>query len=139
MANTISNEYRKYFDRLTATSPICVSYGGVFTSGTNLFVNIEPSSATKCITVIGYGGAPPRPDNNRYESGVQIRLKIRNKEKGIRTMQEIINRLHENTDICASANSKTFAVQSSPALVDTYEGGQYVAYVANFICKHIKL
>lgn len=139
MANVIINEFRKYFDRLTATNPICVALGDTFTSGSNLFVIIEPSTATKCLTITPYSGSSPRADRLKYESSVQIRLKIRDRQKGIRTMQEIINTIHCNTNVCASANSKCFAVQSSPIVLEMYEGGQYLAYISNFIIKHTKL
>jgi hypothetical protein len=139
MANVIINELRKYFDRLTATNPICTALGTTLTSGTNLFVIIEPSNSTKCLTIIPYSGMRPDADRKKYESSVQIRLKIRDRQKGIRTMQEIINTLHGNTDLCASAKSKCFAIQSSPTVLEMYEGGQYLAYVSNFIIKHIKL
>jgi hypothetical protein len=139
MANHISNEFRKYFTRLTATAPICVSYGKRLTSGTDLFVIMEPSTATKCITVIPYGGAPPTPEGDRHESAIQIRLKIKDRQKGIRTMQQIINTLHGNTDVCASAKSRVYAVQSTPIVMDMYEGGEYIAYISNFIVKHTKL
>jgi multidrug resistance protein len=55
MANTISNEVKKYFARLTATSAICTVYGNTFTSGSSLFINVEPATATRCLTIIGYG------------------------------------------------------------------------------------
>lgn len=139
MSNTIVNEFRKYFARLTATAPICVAYGKRLTSGTDLFVIMEPSTATKCITVIPYGGGSPTPEGDRHESTVQVRLKIRDRQKGIRAMQEIINRLHGNTDVCASAKGRIYAIQSSPIVLDMYEGGEYIAYIGNFIVKHIKL
>jgi hypothetical protein len=91
------------------------------------------------LTIIPYAGSGPASDRKKYESAVQIRLKIRDRQKGIRTMQEIINTLHGNTDVCASAKSKCFAVQSSPIVLEMYEGGQYLAYISNFIVKHIKL
>ena len=139
MANFLCNEVRKYLHRLTATNPICRAYGRTLVSGTNLFVIMEPSTATKCITVIPYGGGRPTPEGNRQESAVQIRLKIKDRQKGIRAMQEIINRLHGNTDVCASAKGRVYAVQSSPIPLEIYEGGEYIAYVSNFIVKHTKL
>lgn len=139
MANSIVNEFRKYFHRLTATNPVCVALGTRLRSSTNLFVLEEPSTATRCLTIIPYGGLGPTSEGDRHENNLQLRLKIRNRQKGLRTMQEIINRLHGNTDVCASAKSRVYAIQSSPIPLEVYEGGQYIAFISNFVVKHIKL
>ena len=150
MANIIANEFRKYLDGLPATSAICVSFGTTFTSGTNLFVISEPSNdlATKCLTIIPYGGPPPSSEGDRQESYVQIRMKTPYPEGGLRTMQAIINKLHGNMHVCASSNGKVFAVQSSPipygfganyGREGQIEGGEYYIFSANFRTKHVKL
>jgi hypothetical protein len=150
MANIVCNEFRKYFNNLTATNAICVALGTTFVSGTNLFVLNEPSNdvATRCLTIIPYGGAPPSPEGDRQESYVQIRLKTPYPENGLRTMQQIINSLHGNMHVCASNNGKVYAIQSSPipygyganyGREGQIEGGEYYIFVSNYRTKHIKL
>jgi hypothetical protein len=137
--NTIANEIGKYFTGLAATNLVCTEFGTTFTNGKNMFIGIEPVSATQCISIIPYGGAPPSIEGNRQEAAVQIRVKTLKKSTGLRTSQAVINTLHANTSVCASQPGKVYAVQSSPIFLDQYEGGKYVITVSNYYIKHIKL
>ena len=141
MAGIIVNELVKYFESLTATNAICEEVSNTFTSGSNLFVGYEPSVdiAATSLTIIPYFGAPPSPEGDRQESYVQIRFKTSEIETGLRTMQSIINTLHNNTDACASCNGRITAVQSTPMILEFFEGGEYLVTVANFGIKHTKL
>jgi len=139
MANFLGNEIKKYFDDLSATHEIVTQFGVAFTGGTNLFIGIEDATSTKCLTILPYPGGKPYDKGERQESAFQIRLKIKDAEKGFRTTQSIINRLDNNDNILASANGVIHAVQSSPILLETQEGGEIFIFVANFGCRHIKL
>ena len=140
MSNFVANEVLKYLDGLPATSAICVSLGTTLTSGTNLFSLIEPSNevATRCLTIIPYGGTPPSPEGYRQESNVQLRFKTPYPEDGLRFVQQVIDTFHTNTHVCASKPGKVYAVQSSPILIDRLEGEFYI-FVSNFRIKHVKL
>lgn len=137
--NTIENEIRKYLGNKTATNPICNSLGTTLTSGTNLFMYEEPSSASQCITIIPYGGSSPTHEGDRQEPAVQVRLKTNSNTKAIRTMQAVINDLHGNDSVCASKPGKIFAVQSNPVRLAPLEGGEIKIVVSSFTVKHIKL
>jgi hypothetical protein len=139
MANTIVNEITKWFDSLTATSAICDTLGLTFTKGTNLFQIAEPSSATQCLTVIPYPGSPPTPEGDRHESLVQLRLKIKSNEKGLKGMQDMINTLHKNGNVCASQPGYVFANQSTPIRLGAVEGGEFTIFISNYRIKHVKL
>ena len=139
MALLIEDEFRKYFVGLTATSAIVTAFGSTFTVGTNIFVGEENESHTDMLTIYPTGGLPPDRDKFKKESSVQIRLKVASNSKGLKTMQEIINILHENENVCASTNGRVYALQSNPLLVDKIEGGKYSIYVSNYMTKHIKL
>jgi len=137
--STIPNEFSKYFNNLTATHPICDALGTTLNEGSNLFIYTEPVEATMCVTIIPYGGAPPEPDNYKYETGVQVRLKANSRKRAIETMQAIIHDLHGNGSVCASTNGKVMANQSSPIIFEIQEGGERIITIANFRVKHIKL
>ena len=141
MSGIVVNELKKYMESLTATNTICDELGTLFASGTNLFIGYEPSNdvSDECMTLIPYSGTPPSPEGDRQESYVQIRLKTNDIEVGLKTMQSVINTLHNNTDACASCNGRIVAIQSSPILLEFIEGGEYAAFVANFGIKHTKL
>ena len=55
------------------------------------------------------------------------------------TLQDTINKLHENESVCASCNGKVFAMQSAPLFLQFTEAGDYAIAVANFQVKHTKL
>lgn len=139
MANTIVNEFAKYFSNLEATSAICTAVGMTFTKGSNLFQIAEPAVATQCLTIIPYPGSPPTPEGDRHESLVQIRLKVKSNEKGFRGMQEIINVLHGNGNVCASQPGYVYANQSTPIYFEGLEGGEYSVFISNFRIIHVKL
>lgn len=139
MANTIINEFSKYFSNLTATSAICTTLGFTFTQGSNLFQTVEPPNATQCLTVIPYPGSPPTPEGDRHESLIQLRLKIKSNEKGSKGMQDMINVLHHNGNVCASQPGYIFASQSTPVRLETMEGGEFTIFVSNYRVTHVKL
>ncbi len=140
MALVVSNEFGKYFAALTATSAIVVAFGGVtFTVGSNLFVGEEKESHVDMLTIYPTGGSPPDKDGQKMESSVQIRLKVASNGTGLKTMQEIINVLHQNGNVCASTNGRVYALQSNPLPVDKIEGGKYSIFTSNYNIKHIKL
>jgi hypothetical protein len=139
MALLITDEFKKYLVGLTATSAIVSAFGTTFTSGTNLFVGEENDAHRDMLTIYPTGGSPPDKDGQKYESSIQIRMKVASNATGLKAMQEVINVFHENTNICASTNGKVFAVQSNPLSLDKLEGGKYSIYVSNYTIKHIKL
>jgi hypothetical protein len=139
MANTVVNEITKWFSNLTATSTICDTLGFTFTKGSNLFQIAEPPSATQCLTIIPYSGSPPSPEGDRQESPIQLRLKTKSNEKGFKGMQDMINTLHHNGNICASQPGYVFANQSAPIRLEAMEGGEFTVFVSNYRVKHVKL
>lgn len=136
---TIPNEIRKYLDGLSATHPVCAAYTTTLISGDNLYMYSEPAEASRCITIIPYGGAPPREDGIKHEASVQIRLKINSRSTGVKTMQAIINDLDHNDEVCASVNGIVLANQSQPLIINTIEGGETLIIVANFTVKYARL
>ena len=138
MANFAANEVKKYMENLTATSAICTSFGTTFTSGTNLFMPREKGTDVDMMTIIPTSGGPPLPSGDQGESACQIRIKTALYETGLRTMQEVINTLHENTKVCASQPGKVIALQSQPIPLDSIEGGKFNVTVANFHIRHVK-
>lgn len=139
MAKTVANEVRKYLDGLTATSNICVSFGTTLTSGTNLFMYVEPGKKVNMITIIPYSSGPPTPEGNRHDNSFQLRVKHSRNASCVETGQALINILHNNTKVCASVNGRVSARQSSPIPLEIQEGGEYMIVVANFGVKHIKI
>ena len=139
MANTVVNEMTKWFSNLTATSTICDTLGFTFTKGSNLFQIAEPANATQCLTIIPYGSAPPSPEGDRHESLIQLRLKIKSNEKGFKGMQDMINKLHHNGNVCASQPGYVFANQSIPIRLEAIEGGEFTIFVSNYRILHVKL
>ena len=136
---TISDEFKKYFVNLTATSQIVSSFGTTFVLGSNLYISEESEKHVDMLTIYPTPGAPPNKDRQRMESSVQIRLKVASNAKGLRTMQDIIQTLHENESICASAPGKVYASHSAPLVLGKIEGGKFSIFTANFNIKHIKL
>ncbi len=140
MATTmITDEFKKYFINLTATSTIVSSFGTTFVLGSNLYVAEENEKHVNMLTIYPTGGATPNKDNQRQDPSVQIRIKSISNSIGLRTTQDIINTLHENTNVCASANGRVYALQSTPMPLGKIEGGKFSIFVANFDIKHIKL
>lgn len=139
MADLVVYDIKKYLTSLTATASICVTLERTLIASTNLFVYVEPTNATNCMTLIPFSGGPPNLDKIRHESYVQIRLKTKNVKKTMETLQDTINKLHCNEDVCSSCNGKIFAMQSAPMLLEFAEGGEYAIGVANFQVKHTKL
>ena len=137
MTTTVADEFKDYFDSLTATADICVALGTVFDFDTNLFIGVEPES-DECLSIYTYGGAPPNKDGSRQEPSVQVRFKTSTRRKVLSVMQSIINTLHENDNVCASSPGRVFANQSAPMIIGVREGGEFVVSIANFTVKHIK-
>ncbi len=138
MAEIIINEVAKYLDNLTATSQINVSLGTTLNLGKNLFVVYEQPNVATELTIIPYGGLPPNVDKYRQDSSFQLRLKAKNIHSSLKSMQELINTLHENTRVCASTPGKIEAIQSSPVILG-WEEAEYLITVGNFKVKYIKL
>jgi len=139
MANLVAYEIKKYLTNLTATASLCVTLGRTLIASTNLFLFTEPVRATSCMTLIPFAGAPPNKDKIRQDSYVQIRLKTKSIRTTMETLQDTINKLHENESVCASCNGKVFAMQSAPLFLQFTEAGDYAIAVANFQVKHTKL
>ncbi len=140
MATTlVVDEFKKYFVNLTATSTIVSSFGSTFVVGSNLYVGEESEKEVNMLTIYPVPGGPPLTDNERHESAVQLRIKSTSNSIGLRTLQDTINILHRNMNVCASANGMVFASQSGPLPLGNIEGGRFSIYVANFEIKHIKL
>jgi len=131
------SEFVKFFGNLTATSPVCTSLGNTLVQGSNLFMVVEPSEATQCITAIPYGSTPPR-SKDKYESNVQIRVKATSNKRALETTQAIINTLHENCNVCASNNGIVLANQSNPIFLPAMEGGEFSIAVSNYLVRHVK-
>ena len=139
MASFAVYDLKKYFNNLAATNAIYTTFGASLVMGRNLFLFTEPPTATVCMTLIPYSGPPPEPDKLRFESSVQIRLKTKSPRKTMETLQDVINRFHENATICASyCTGMIYANQSNPMLIDISEGGEFYIGVCNFNIKHIK-
>jgi len=134
---TAAKEMRKYLGNLDSSSTPCVAFGGSFVAGKNLFMPVEPSEATQCITVIPYGGGYPS-NKNRQESYVQIRVRTKKNKSCIETSQALINKLHRNGNICASNNGIVYANQSAPAFLPSIEGGEYKISVVDYTIKHVQ-
>lgn len=140
MARTIADEFKKYLDDLTATSDICTAFGTTLSASTNLFTWLEPPNVSPCVTITPYrSGAPSLPDGNKYQSGVQIRIKHTNTQTAVKTGQSIINRLHNNTKVCASTPGVVFANHSEPMLIGMVDGGENKIVVTNFTVKYVKI
>lgn len=139
MALIITDEFRKYFVGLTSTNAIVSAFGTTFVVGSNLFVGEENEAHRNMLTIYPTGGSPPDKDGQKMESSVQIRIKSASNSIGLKTMQEIINVLHQNDNVCASANGRVYALQSNPIPLDKIEGGKYSIYTTNFNIKHIKI
>lgn len=134
MTDILASALVTHLDSLTATNAICVSLGTTLTAGTNLYLG-EETTASNCIIVTPYGGAPPNLDNYRQESALQIMVKSTTRKRSLETCQAVINYLHTNDKIAG----KFFADQSSPILLGAREGGKSIISVANFIIRHVKL
>ncbi len=140
MATTLMvDEFKKYFANLTSTSTIVSSFGTAFVVGSNLYVGEESEKEVNMLTIYPVPGGAPLTDNQRQESEIQLRIKSTSNRIGLRTLQDTINVLHLNDNVCASANGRVFATQSSPMPLGKIEGGRFSIYVANFSIKHIKL
>lgn len=135
----ICNEFKRYLGNLTATSTVATALGTTLTFGSNLFIDVEPAIATQLVTVISLPGAPPSLEGERQESNVQIRVKAKTVQKSVETTQALINKLHNNTNVCASSAGKVYAEQSSPFIIGHQEGGNYTITVSNYTIKHVKL
>ena len=138
MATVVTEEFRRYFGNLTATSGICTAAGTTWTEGTNLFVGFE-AQATHCLVIHPYGGGPPTPEGDRQEARIQIMYKSPTRRKVLNVQQSIINTLHNNTNICASSNGRVSAIQSTPIVLGVREGGESVISVSNYTVKHTKI
>lgn len=136
---TITDEFKKYFVALTATSPIVSSFGTTFVLGSNLYVGEENGKAVNMLTIYPTGGSPPNKDRLRQNSTVQIRIKSKSNSVGLRTMQDIINILHQNDNVCASAAGKVYALQSTPLILGKIEGGKFSIFTSNYRILHNKL
>ncbi len=135
----IYNEFKKYFAALPITATICSSLGTTFSASSNLFIGSEPENIGSCLTLIPYGGGPPSPEGDKREAAIQIRLKSKSLEYGLKTQSAIIDALHNNTNICASTHGRISAIQSEPIPIGWQEGKEYVVIVSNYIVKHTKL
>jgi hypothetical protein len=139
MALLITDEFKKYFTGLTSTSAIVTAWGTTFVNGSNLFVGEESEAHRDMLTIYPTGGGPPDKDGYRMESSVQIRIKSTSNSTGLKTMQEIINVMNQNVNVCASANGRVYALQSNPMPLDKLEGGKFSIFTSNYNIKHIKL
>lgn len=135
----VTDEFKKYFVGLTATSPIVSAFGTTFTVGSNLYIGEENEKHVNMITIYPTPGGPPQTDRQKQESSVQIRIKSASNSIALRTMQAIINILHYNGNICASTTGIVYANQSAPLPLGKIEGGKYSIFTANFDIKHVKL
>ncbi len=133
------DEFKKYFENLTSTSTIVDSFGTTFVTGSNLYVGEESEKEVNMLTIYPVPGGVPLIDNRRQESAVQLRIKSTSNSIGLRTLQDTINILHQNDNVCASTNGRVYATQSSPMPLGKIEGGRFSIYVVNFDIKHIKL
>jgi len=135
----IYNEFLKYFSGLPITATICSNLGTTFSASSNLFIGSEPENVGSCLSIHPYGGGPPSPEGSKREAAIQIRLKSKSTEWGLKTQSEIITALHNNTSICASTHGRVSAIQSEPILLGKMEGGEYVVVVSNFAVKYTKM
>lgn len=135
----IVDEFKKYLTNLTSTSTIATSFGATFTVGSNLFIGEENEKHVDMLTIYPTGGGSPAEDGQKYESTVQIRLKMTSNARGLRTGQALINALHYNDNVCASKPGRVFAMNSTPHSLGKIEGGKFSIFTVNFNIKHIKL
>jgi len=135
----IYNEFKKYFSGLPITATICDNLGTTFSASSNLFVGSEPENVGSCLTIIPYGGGSPSPEGSKREAAIQIRLKSKSMEWGLKTQSAIIDALHNNTSICASTNGRISAIQSEPIPISWQEGGQFNIIVSNYTVKYTKM
>lgn len=135
---TIIDEIGTHLTNLTATNPICSSFGAIFVDNKNLFYNTTPSIATPLISILPYGGEPPT-DLYKYNSHVQIRIKTKTNSSGMRTGQAIINYFNRNYNISASLNGVVISNQSQPIPIKPEEGGEWKINVVNLTIKHVRL
>ena len=139
MAQTVYNEFHKYMKNLAATNAACVTLGTRFSASTNLFIGSEQPEAATCCTIIPYPGGPPSIEGDRQEAALQIRLKCRSTQTALKTQQDLINLLHNNTKVCASTNGRVSAVQSAPILLGYEEAAEYTIVVSNYTVKYVKI
>lgn len=137
MASTAADQVASYLVGLPATNAICSNLGTRLVFGTNLFIAVEATSGD-CVVVTPYGGAAPVIDrfSEKFESTVQVRLKMTDKRKVLSVMQDIINDFHNNDNIVTKGI--VWAIQSSPILLGIREGGESAITVSNYIIKHVK-
>lgn len=131
-------EVESHFTSLTATNEVCSNFGSTFTSNTNIFKGVVPSSPTDCVVLLPYGGRPPdtRHRSAQYPS-IQVRVRATGYAKGYKTTQAIINHLHQNGDVCSSFVGIPFAVQSQPIFL-AWDEEKYPVFVCNFDFNIIK-
>jgi len=139
VASNITQEFKKYFEDLTATNSIVDDFGTTFTFGTNLFIGTELGVDRNCLTIIPTSGGAPSAEGDRHYTSVIIRIKHSSNASSLETTQSIINLLHNNTDICASKSGRVKSSQSSPIIIGYLESGEYCVTAANFDITHIKL
>jgi len=135
MADLVASSLKAYFTSLTATSNIVSEYGSTFTFGTNLFIGFE-EDVDECLSLIPYGGEPPSKEGDRQNPAIQIELKSASKAKALKTMQSIINALHNNKSVC---RGRIQARNSSPIMFGIREAGKSTIVVSNYYIKHVKL
>ena len=137
MANLLE-DIEIYFLSLTSSHEICTNLNATFSSNGNLFLVMEPSSPTDCVTIIPYGGAPldTRHKEAQYPS-IQIRVRTTTVNKGYKVTQAIINDLHQNVSLGSNISMQCFAIQSQPVLLK-FDEEDYPVYVANFNIMHTK-
>ena len=135
----VYNEFKKYFSGLAITSTICDNLGTTFSASSNLFIGTEPSNVGSCLTIIPYSGGPPSPEGSKREAAVQIRLKSKSMEWGLKTQSAIIDALHDNTSICTSTHGRISAIQSDPIPIGNQEGGEFNIIVSNYNIKYTKM
>lgn len=133
---TVCNLIASYLDSLASTNDICVTLGTTLTFGTNLFIGIPPDTTSDFVCIIPYGGSPPHRDKYRQNPRFQITLDTSSRQKSMTVQQSIINELHMNN---INGSALVTALQSTPILLDVYEGGERITSVSNYEAKHVKV
>ena len=131
----IVNVIASYLEDLSATHPICSSFGDTLEFSSNLFIGIEPIKTVSTITLIPYSGSPPNMDNQRQTAALQIRLRTNSRYKSLSVQQACIDNLHTNT---LSGNGKMYSRDSAPLIIKSEDGDKWIISVSNYIVKYVK-
>lgn len=133
---TICDVVASYLDSLASSNSICSNLGTTFTFGTNLFIGIPPDTTVDYVCITPYGGSQPNSDSYRQNARFQILFDTSNRQKSLTVQQAMINELHMNN---MNGSGLIIAIQSTPIILNVYEGGERIQTVSNYEVKYVKI